>query len=147
MDQYRTSMRPGIAGALATMIPATLISRHVEDEAGINFGLAVFQGANERGITATPKADDFVGFTVRDNGVIGIGTTGDGFRQNDDARVATHGALWVNASVAVSARQPVYATAAKALTNVAGDDNVLLPGWQWDTTTTGANQLAQIRRV
>lgn len=149
LPQYRTAMRPGIVGGIADMTPARFISRNVEDAAGIDFGLAAFQGTDARGITSTVTTGMFVGLVTRENSVIGIGDTGNGFRQRESARLMIEGTMWVNASVAVAPRDKVYVVAAtKALTNVAGTSpaNIELPGWEWDTATTGANQLAIIRK-
>ncbi len=52
------------------------------------------------------------------------------------------GPIWVNASVAVAARDPVYLTAAGLVTNVASG-NTLVPGATFSSSTTGA-ALAEI---
>lgn len=150
ISQYRNTMRAGILGAVVDMVPASFISRNVEDVAGIGFGRAVFQGTTDEGITATATAGKFVGITVRDNGVVGIAETGNGFRQRDSARLMTEGSIWLTAAVAVSARDAVYVVAATgAFTNDAGSApaNIPLAGWQWDSSTTAANQLARARRI
>ncbi|MNG38240.1 hypothetical protein D3C84_1258660 [compost metagenome] len=57
----------------------------------------------------------------------------------------TKGAIWVTASVQVAAGDPVYFVPATGLwTNVASG-NVLVAGARFDTSTTGTNQLAQVR--
>lgn len=59
-------------------------------------------------------------------------------------RVITKGDIWVTASVAVAAGDPVYLTAAGAFTNVA-TNNTAINGARWDTSTTAAAQLAVVR--
>ena len=55
----------------------------------------------------------------------------------------TKGVIWVNAAVAVTAGQPVYFTAAGALTNVS-TSNTLIANAIWEATTTAAG-LAKLR--
>lgn len=140
---YSENIRAAIEGARATMVPATLISRTVETAAGIGFGKAVFQGTDDMGVTITPNTL-FVGITIIDRSANGIGTTGTGFPQYESARILTKGAVWVLASVEVAAGDPVYTTLTGAFTNVA-TDNTEIAGARWDTSTTGAGQLAQVR--
>ena len=99
---YNETMRPAIEGALANMVPRTLISRTVESAAGVGFGKAVSQGTADKGVSVTPNTK-FVGITVIDRSAGGIGTTGTGFAQYESARILTNGTVWVLANVAVAA--------------------------------------------
>ncbi|OOW67102.1 hypothetical protein Xmar_07775 [Xanthomonas axonopodis pv. martyniicola] len=128
-------------GMQATMLPATIISRDVEDVAGIGFGKAVAQGAAAKGIVAFGGANlKYAGITLLDRSATGL----DLFPQRASARVITKGDIWVTASVAVAAGDPVYLTAAGAFTNVA-TNNTAITGARWDTSTTAAGQLAVVR--
>ncbi|MFX3669791.1 MULTISPECIES: structural cement protein Gp24 [Xanthomonas] len=129
-------------GMLATMIGATIISRTVEDVAGLGFGRAVAQGAADKGIVAFGGANTkFVGITLMDRSATGT----DLYPQRASARVVTKGGdPVVVASVAVAAGDPVYLTAAGAFTNVA-TNNTAITGARWDTSTTAAAQLAVVR--
>lgn len=128
-------------GMQATMIPSTIISRTVEDVAGLAFGLAVAQGGTDKGIVTFGGANlKFVGITLLDRSATGL----DLFPQRASARVITKGDIWVTASVAVAAGDPVYLTAAGAFTNVA-TNNTAITGARWDTSTTAAAQLAVVR--
>lgn len=141
---YSETLRPGVPGQIANMIPATLISRTVEDAAGVGFGLAVTQGADDYGCSAFGTGDTAIlGITVRDRSL--DANNPDEFGEGDSARVMTKGAVWVTASVAVNAGDPVYvipATGAFAKTNASSA--VQIAGARWDTSTTGAG-LAIVR--
>ena len=142
---YNENMRRGVAGQIVDQIPKTLISRTVENAAGMGFGIPAAQGAKDKGIRpfqAGDTIDAFVGFTVRERS---LHAEADAFKQYDSARLMTKGALWVVASVAVAAKDKVYIVPATGvLTNVA-TSNLLVPGARWDTSTTAANQIAQVR--
>lgn len=126
---YQENIRAGVPGAIVDMIPKTLISRTVEDAAGIAFGLPVYQGAADKGVTATVgTAADFVGFTVLDRSA----ATGSLFSRYESARVMTKGALWITAPAAVSAGDAV----------VLG--GVTIPDARYDTSAA-ANQIVQVR--
>lgn len=136
---YNTTQAAAVAGARATMIGATVISRNVET-AAIGFGKPVAQGTAEKGVIAF-AGTGFVGITLLDRSAAGDNDT---FRVGDSARIMTKGDVWVNASLAVAAGNPVYLTTAGAFTNVVGTDNVAIAGARWDTSTTAAG-LAVIR--
>ncbi|KWV17142.1 structural cement protein Gp24 [Xanthomonas translucens] len=140
---YPDTQAPAVVGMQATMIPATIISRNVEDAAGITFGKAVYQGATDKGITATSNAK-FVGITLLDRSATGVTGNADAFPQRASARVITDGDVWVTASVAVAAGDLVYLTSAGVFTNVA-TNNTAITGARWDTSTSAAGQLAVVR--
>lgn len=143
--EYRDTQPAAVAGAQATMIPATIVSRNVETAGGIPFGRAVAQGAADKGIVlAGTGATKIVGISLLDRSATGSATTADAFRQRESARVLTKGDIWVAAAAAVAAGDPVYVTGAGALTNAA-TDNTAIPGARWDTSTTAAGQLAVVR--
>jgi|SRR5690625_1017480 len=104
------TMQPGFEGGQCDMVPATLISRTVEDAAGIGMGLPVSQGTNDRGVTA--GAANFVGITVNDY-------ITESFEQYEQARLMTEGTIWVRAAGAVSA----------------GDSVTYASGWKTGGTT------------
>lgn len=112
-------MKTAIAGAISNMVPATLISRHVEEATGIDVGAPVQQGSSDRFILAGVTADSFVGITVR--------SQFKEYEQRDEARVMTEGVIWVKAKAAVNA----------------GDDPVYDGGWT--NTGVGKPKLTQAR--
>lgn len=128
-DTYAENIPAGVPGAIVDMIPKTLISRTVEPAAGIAFGLPVYRGANDKGVVATGTAANYVGFTVLDRSV----REGNQFSQYESARIMTDGALLITAPAAVADGAAVV---------IGG---VTIPGAFYQTTTTAANQLAQIR--
>lgn len=143
---YAATLSPGVVGAQATMLPATIISRNVEPANGLAFGVAVAQGTTDKGIVAFGgAADDFVGITLMDRSAVGTAAAPDSFAQRTSARVMTKGDVWVNASVQVAAGDPVYLVAATGLFTNVSTSNVLVPNARFDTSTTGANQLAVVR--
>lgn len=135
--EYNATLAPAVAGAQATMVPATIISRNVEDDDGIGFGKAVFQGAADKGVTAS--GGDFVGITLLDRSAAGANDT---FRVGDSARVMTKGDIWAEAAAAVAAGDAVHALADGVLSNTGG---TAIAGARWDTSTTAAGQLAVVR--
>jgi hypothetical protein len=141
---YLDNIPVAVAGQIANMVPATLISRNVEDAAGIGFGLAVAQGTEDYGCKAFGSGDTAIlGITVRDRSL--DANTPDEYADGDTARIMTKGCIWVTASVAVDAGDPVYvipATGAFAKTNASSA--VQIAGARWDTSTTGAG-LAIVR--
>ncbi|MFV1944133.1 hypothetical protein VPH49_25425 [Pseudomonas luteola] len=126
---YSENIRAGVPGAIVDMIPKTLISRTVEDAAGVAFGLPVYQGAADKGVTATAgTAADFVGFTVLDRSV----AIGSQFSQYESVRIMTKGAIWITAPAAVAAGDAVV---------IGG---VTIPDARYDTSAA-ANQIVQVR--
>lgn len=104
------TMDKGFVGGQCDMVPATLISRTVEDSAGIAMGLPVSQGTDDRGVTA--GATNFVGITVNDY-------VNESFDQYEQARVMTEGTIWVKAAGTVAA----------------GDSVTYASGWKTGGTT------------
>lgn len=143
---YAATLSPGVAGAQATMLPATIISRNVEPANGLAFGVAAAQGTTDKGIVAFGgAANKFVGITMLDRSAVGTAAAPDSFAQYASARVMTIGDIWVQASVQVAAGDPVYLVAATGLFTNVSTSNVAVSNARFDTSTTGANQLAVVR--
>lgn len=140
---YGDTQPAAVAGAPATMIAAIDLSRNVEDAAGIAFGKPVQQGVTDKGIAAF-AGGKFVGITMLDRSATGTPTSPDGFPQRASAKVRVSGDVWVTAAAVVAAGDSVYLTEDGALTN-AEDENTLLSGARWDTSTTAPGQLAVLR--
>src|SRR5262245_2862663 len=102
-SQYPTEMRPGVEGALANEEPAVLISRTVEENAGIGFGKAVKQGAADKGCKVADAGSKVVGITVRERSVRPDAMDGNGFARFDSARIMVMGVIWVAVSTNVAA--------------------------------------------
>ncbi len=138
-DSYTENMRKGVPGQIADMTPSTLISRTVEEEGGIGFGVPVMQGTNDKGCLAYAGTVAPVGITVRDRSL--DANNPDAFGELDSARVMTEGTVWVTASVAVAAGDVVMLTAAGLFTNTGG---TVYPNARWDTSA-GAGEIAIVR--
>ena len=122
---YTSDYAPGYAGLIANQETSNVISRIVADAAGLQFGVPVFQGPTDHSVTSTPGTP-FVGFsvldkTVRPNLSFAPAQT-NAYAQNDTAAILTLGVVWVVASVAVVAGEPVFVTPAGLITDQASGD-------------------------
>lgn len=139
---YPDNIAAAIAGLRGTMIPAVLISRTVETEAGIGFGVAVARGTGDNLTKLFGSGDTAVlGITVIDRSV----NESDKYSEYESASIMTKGHVWVTASVAVNDGDPVYVIPATgAFAKTSASSAVLIPNAVWDTSTTGAG-LALVR--
>lgn len=135
---YSENIRAGIAGQVGEAYPAGFISRTVESAGGLAFGAAVAQGTEDMGCKAFGSGDSaIIGIAVRDRSL--DANEPNKFAQYDTARILAKGSVWVQASVAVNAGDPVYvipATGAFAKTNASSA--VQIAGARWETSTDGA---------
>ena len=135
---YGDNIAVGYAGGLANEEPRVLISRTVEDAAGIAFGLAVMQGTADKGCVVS-DGTSFLGVTVRDQSVDPAAPSI--FAELDNARIMTKGVIWIANSGGVIAGDFVEALSAGALgTSTTGN----IDGARWDTTADDG-ELAQLR--
>lgn len=141
---YNTELDAGVAGHVANMVPATIISRTVQETNGIGFGLPTAQGTNDLTVTSWDSGDTaVVGITVRNRSV--DANSPDEYADGDNAGLLTQGAIWVDAAVAVSAGDDVFVTDAGTFTNTsASGANVQVNSARWETSTSGA-ALAVVR--
>ena len=135
---YADNIAAGYKGALVNLEPKVIISRNVEHADGIDFGLAVMQGSDDKGIVVG-DGSAFLGVTVRDQSVDPANP--DTFEQYANARIITKGVIWVENSGGVAAGDPVVALAAGALGT---GSSPLVDGARWDTTAADG-ELAQLR--
>ncbi|WP_016734115.1 structural cement protein Gp24 [Rhizobium phaseoli] len=137
---YPTAIPNGYAGMIANGETSNRISRTVEDATAIGFGVPVWRGAGDHGVTITPAAGKLMGITIANYAAPPVQATGvqaDSYPQYSTAGILTRGVIWVNAAVAVADGDQAYATAAGAITNVSSG-NTILPGWFFDDTSSGA---------
>jgi hypothetical protein len=99
-----TSMRAGVAGAIASMEGERLISRTLQDAAGLTFGLAVEAGTEEN-TCITGNAGPFLGVSVMDRGV--TAEFPNGYAQYASVRIMTQGVVWVEVEEAVNQKDLV----------------------------------------
>lgn len=136
----------GRPGMVANGERMNVISRFVEDSAGIAFGRAAFQGTADDGVTATPSTN-LMGIVIATKGTTPVpgGAAADIVPQRGLASLATDGAVWVTAGEDVVDRAPVYVTAAGAFVDTVGS-NTLLAGWQFDMTALNGAPVRIARR-
>ena len=118
---YKKEMDAGVAGAVVTCIGDNLQSYTVEDVAGLGFGLAVAQGANDKGtrlVKTGDTSDKFIGVSVLDR------TAGDlingKFPQYNDARIMKRGIIWVTVTEDVKANDAAAVDLATGKFNKSG---------------------------
>lgn len=144
-DTYNRTISAARAGFIANEEPKTLISRNVEDAAGIVFGKVVQQGATDDGCTAVltgMTAETFLGITAMDRGV--RPTFPNGFARYDSARILRKGVIWVQVSAAVDAGDAATVTLANGnISSAAVAEGIVAIG-RFDSSTTGAG-LAKVR--
>lgn len=143
-DTYLEEMRFGVAGQIVNTVPATLISRTVEDVAGIGFGLAVTQGTNDKGCSAFGSGDTTIlGITVRERSI--DANDADEFGEGTDARVMTKGVVWVTCATGCSAGDGVFVRPSNGdFQDSNANSAVQIVGARWDTSADAAG-IAQVR--
>ena len=134
---YKSQPDVGVAGSIATTENRDIKSRTVEDAAGIAFGLAVAQGANDKGIRAVKTGDTkFVGITALD-----LSSRDDSkFLQYESARILKKGVIWVGVTEAVKAGDDVAVDLATGKFNKSG---AKYPNARFETSGV-AGGLAQV---
>lgn len=134
---YKSQPDVGVAGSIATTENRDIKSRTVEDAAGIAFGLAVAQGANDKGIRAVKAGDTkFVGITALD-----LSSRDDGkFLQCESARILKKGVIWVEVTENVKAGDDVAVDLATGKFNKSG---AKYPNARFETSGV-AGGLAQV---
>lgn len=134
---YKSQPDVGVAGSIATTENRDIKSRTVEDAAGIAFGLAVAQGANDKGIRAVKAGDTkFVGITALD-----LSSRDDAkFVQHESARILKKGVIWVEVTEVVKAGDDVAVDLATGKFNKSG---AKYPNARFETSGV-AGGLAQV---
>lgn len=134
---YKSQPDVGVAGSIATTENRDIKSRTVEDAAGIAFGLAVAQGANDKGIRAVKAGDTkFVGITALD-----LSNRDDGkFLQCESARILKKGVIWAEVTEDVKAGDDVAVDLATGKFNKSG---AKYPNARFETSGV-AGGLAQV---
>lgn len=138
---YQTSYNlvpaAGFPGMIADQGPRTVISREIEG-AAIGFGVPVFQGAADHGVSATGSV--FRGITVLDPTV--SATLTDEYAVGHTAAVLVKGPVFVRAAEPVVAGAAVFFTAA-GLFSDASAGNTAVTGATF-STSGGANAVVKL---
>ncbi|WP_137279234.1 structural cement protein Gp24 [Pseudomonas rhizoryzae] len=127
---YSENIRASVPGHIPDMTHADLVSRTVQDAAGLAFGVPVFQGTADKAVRAFASGDTaakFVGVTVLDRSASGP----NGYVQYESARILLTGPISVTAAVAVAAGDPVTVTTTGTFSNTGG---ITVPNARWDTS-------------
>ena len=145
-SNYTDQVAPGYPGLVVNAETRNIISRTIEDAAGVAFGKAVFRGAGDHGATATPTAGKLLGIS-RDHETLALipGNTADVFPQLATVPIVTQGVIWVTAAATVAPGDQAYVTSAGAFTNVS-TSNTILPGWTFDTTAASGSLVKLAKR-
>lgn len=134
----------GFPGMEADGELSNIITRVLES-ATCGFGKAVYQGAADRGAVTTPSAN-LLGFTIANKGLpVTEARPADTFIAKDNLRIKNRGKIWVTAGAAVNDRDPVFVTAAGAITNVS-TGNTAATGWEFDDTAASGALVRIVRR-
>ncbi|PAT63937.1 hypothetical protein [Psychrobacter sp. JB193] len=137
---FKNEMDKGVAGAIANTENSNIISRTVEDAAGIAFGLAVAQGVNDKGCRIATTGDtDFVGVTVLDRTATDL--INGKFVQYESARILEEGVIWVEVTADVKAGDAAAVDLATGKFNKAG---AAMAGARFETSAASGG-LAQLR--
>lgn len=142
---YLDNMAAAYNGMIANGEPNVLISRLVETEAGIGFGVPVIQGtADNQCDVVAASTNEVIGITVRDQS-----TTDDTFAENDSALLIRNGVIWVTVTDAggVAAGDPVWVLVSNGTFSNADagtDGSLRLAGCRWETSAANG-ALAAIR--
>jgi len=155
---YSDVQPAAVRGAPATMLNGPVISRNVET-AAIGFGLTVSQGAADKGCKAFGGADTqamILGITLLDRSATGFsftdgqisGQTTDSFGVGESARIAAVGSgrdVWVTATVAVEAGNPVFVRPSNNTFQPTNANSAIqIPGARFETSAD-ASALAVVR--
>lgn len=135
----------GQVGTLASEhrwnIDTRLFEEHASPPAGIGFGLAVQQGAADRGCRLGGSGT-FVGITMA-NPTQNVSEFTDAYGGGDNLPVLTDGDAYVLAEAVVTADEAVYYNPATGVLGHSG--GTVIKGAKWMTSTSGANQIAVVR--
>jgi len=123
------------AGHLANTELANLISRTVQTPDGVDFAVAVERGTGDNDCVLFAGGTP-LGIVVRQRAM--DANEPNKFKQYSEARIATKGAIWVNAPVAVAQGDPVFVLDADGTFSNVATGATAYPNAVWDTTTSGA---------
>lgn len=134
-NTWNSAPAVGFPGMVASGERDNVISRIVEDAAGLAFGKFAWRGAGDRGCILVPTAGTILGVHVAQHGqpVLPGGVAADIIPQGGEAALITKGAIYVTAGEDVTDGAQVYVTAGGAIVDTVGA-NIIAPGWFFDDT-------------
>ncbi|MGI4802888.1 MAG: structural cement protein Gp24 [Janthinobacterium lividum] len=134
----------GLPGHVFNMEGQNSITRTIEDPDGVGFGIAVFQGVTDLGITKTPGTL-FKGVTIIDVTTVRTESSAvkvDVYPPKINVGVHDKGVILVAVTAAVAAGAPAFVSPTFAWSSTA-TGNTAVPA-TFDSSTTGAG-LAKLR--
>lgn len=139
---YSDTVAKGFAGMVASGETSNRISRTVETSGGIGFGVPVYRGTGDHGVTNTVGTlTTFLGWTVATSaqGLI-AGQTADTYAQYDTATILTSGAIYIAVKGAVTDGAAITVGAGAGIADLYGataaDATHIATGWVADETVT-----------
>lgn len=135
---YSATMSKAFAGMQADSRESDIVAR-VNETADVGFGVAMVQGDNEDGVKVA-AAGFFIGITVRDRAQ--PPEAGDTYQIGDGVSLLQRGSVWVTTAADCVAGNPVYRTAAGALTPTAAGNTVI--DRAYFETAAAAGSLARV---
>lgn len=145
---YSENISAAYEGMIANTEPNILVSRTVENSAGVGFGKPVKKGSGDNGCTGVlTGATEIIGITVRDRSVRPANPNL--FAQYESALLMRKGVIWVTVTDAggVADGDPVWIKLSDGTfsnADVGSSGGLRLGGARWEST--GANgALAKIR--
>ena len=138
---YSAVFAPGFPGMQANQEPATISSKLVED-ASLAFGVPVFKGTRDQGVTAT-VGGAFEGISMADKTVRPSSLFIDRYSQFDAVATMKKGVIFVITTSSCVAGEPVFVTAGGQFSDVASGDTAL-PGVTFETSGS-AGALVKLR--
>lgn len=143
---YAINQRVALAGLVYAQAPHDIVSRLVETEAGIDFGVAVSRGTDlEKQVVL--GGTSFLGITVRSLDREGAANTGAiKYAETESAAVLRDGYIWAVCPAGCNPEDPVFYTNADGVLDAgtAGVGETQLDGATWETVAA-AGELAVIR--
>lgn len=148
---YNETLEPAVAGAQATMLPASIISRTVET-AAVGFGKPVEQGTADKGCKLF-DGGTVLGITLLDRSASGrtvtngqlSGDIADQFGVGESARVLVKGDVWVVCATGCSAGDGVFVRPSNGdFQDSNANSAVQIVGARWETSAEAAG-LAVVR--
>jgi hypothetical protein len=133
---YTARIAPAFEGLVANSEDHIIVSKQLESAAGVGFGKAVFQGTADDGVIAAPGTK-FLGITEASHFASSASGV-DLYARYETVPVLIKGPIWVQASEAVAAGDPVYVNLTTGVWSKTASGNTLLANARWDTSTSGA---------
>jgi len=132
---YPTGIRRGVPGMLRSQAAWDGITRILETAAGAGFGVAVSQGATDKGCILGGTLAGFLGVTQKDITLpVTRDRTVDMFAEKDNVGVLTKGEIYVTAGsdVDATANPGVYFVPATGVFTAVATNNIgPIPGARW----------------